>query len=202
MSDIAQTGLKEPDQVDWDKVGGSKYVAPPPAKSADGRFIVYTGQLPNKIDTTETDDDGYRQYVLDPITLVKNGQGVDGVTIRFARVGLKPWKNGNNGTALLIKATGVASKPQSTADYDKAIGVVRGKVAPLTIDWQARDKNTGETVRGYDNFPEDPQRPGFKKAILKQGDTYKDENGVEQTVKADVLFANAQLRFFEAGGRK
>lgn len=126
---------------------------------------------------------------------------MDGYEIRFARVGLKPWKNGNNGAAILIKATGVPSKPQSTADYDKAVNMVRGKVAPLTVDWEARDKNTGETVRGYENFPDDPTRPGQKKCILKAGDTYKDENGVEQTVKTDVLFANARLRFFEAGKR-
>ena len=200
MSDVNQLGLKEPSQVDWDKVGGSNYQPPPKAKNG-GKFVTYFGQLPSTIETTEQDDDGYRQYVLDPIKLVKNGNGVDGYTIRFARVGLKPWSNGNNGTALLLKAAGVTTKPQKTAEYDTAIKGIKGRVVPFTLDWQARNKETGETVRGYDNFPDDPTRPGEKKTILKAGDTYRDENGAEQLVKSEVLFANAQLRFFEAKGK-
>lgn len=199
MADTNQMSLREPEQTDWDKVGGSKYTAPPPAKDTTGRYIIYTGQLPSKIPTDQTDDDGYRVYLLDPVKLVKNGNGIDGVEIRFARVGLRPFKNGNNSAALLIKAAGVGAKPQKTAEYDKAVQMVAGKVAPFTIDWEARDKNSGELVRGYDNFPEDPLRPGFKKAVLKAGDTYRDANGEEQVVQSDVLFANARIRFFEAG---
>ena len=196
MADMSGTNMKEPDQVDWDKVGGSKYTAPHKAKEGD-KFITYFGQLPSTIEE-DTDDDGYRTYLLDPIKLVKNGNGVDGYTLRFSRVGLKPWKNGNNGTAQMIKAAGVTSKPQKTSEYDAAVKLVRGKVAPFTIDWSARNKGTGETVRGYDNFPDDPTRPGQKKSVLEAGDTYRDENGAEQVVKSEVLFANAQLRFFEA----
>mgnify|MGYP001592751921 FL=1 len=197
MSDMSGTKLNEPNQVDWDKVGGSSYTPPPPAQDASGKNIVYFGQLPTTI-VEETDDDNYRQYGLDPIKLVKNGNGVDGYTIRFARVGLKPWKNGNNGAALLLKGAGVNAKPQTTAEYDTAMKAVRGKVVPFTIDWEARNKETGETIRGFESFPEDPQRPGQRKTILKQGDTYLDGNGVEQIVKSEVLFANARVRFFES----
>ena len=196
MSDMSGTKLVEPNQVDWDKVGGSNYTPPPPAQDPTGKNIVYFGQLPTTI-TEETDDDGYRQYGLDPIKLVKNGNGVDGYIIRFARVGLKPWKNGNNGTAILIKGAGVNARPQTTAEYDSAMKAVRGKVVPFTIDWEARNKETGETIRGFENFPLDPARPGQRKTILKLGDTYT-LDGVEQTVKSEVLFANARVRFFEA----
>jgi len=188
-------GLNEPNQVDWDKVGGSSYQPPPPAQDATGKNIVYFGQLPTTI-VEETDDDNYRTYQLDPIKLTKNGPGVDGYTIRFARVGLKPWSNGNNGTALLLKGAGIAARPQTTAEYDKAMSQVKGKVVPFTIDWEARNKETGETIRGYANFPLDPTRPGMRKTILKAGDTYTID-GVEQTVKSEVLFANARVRFFE-----
>lgn len=202
MTDSAQMSLKEPEQVNWDKVGGSNYIAPPKAKDASGKYITYFGQLPSKIETTETDDAGYRQYLLDPIKLVKNGaNGGDGTTIRFARVGLKPWSNGNNGTAILLKAAGVSQKPQKTAEYDQAIKTIGGKIVPFSIEWSARNKETGETVRGYSNFPDDPTRPGEKKSILKAGDTFLDENGVSQVVQSEVLFANAQLRFFEAKGK-
>src|SRR4051812_7148641 len=96
MGDTQQTNLKEPDQVDWDKVGGSNYQAPPPAEDATGKAVVYFGQLPSTIETDAVNDDGYREYVLDPIKLTKNGNGVDGYVIRFSRVTLKPWKNGGN----------------------------------------------------------------------------------------------------------
>ena len=206
MSDMSGTKLQEPSQVDWDKVGGSSYVPPPPAQDQTGKNIVYLGQLPTEIvgvptpgnPTGDTDDDGYRQYQLDPIKLVKNGAGVDGYTIRFTRVGLKPWKNGNNGTALLLKGAGVSMKPQVTAEYDNAIRTIKGKIVPFTIDWEARNKETGETVRGFTNFPEDPTRPGQRKSILKAGDTYTDGDGATQVVKSEVLFANARVRFFEA----
>src|SRR3990167_10998399 len=181
MTDMSGTKLNEPSQVDWDKVGGSNYIPPPPAQDASGKNIVYLGQLPTTI-VEETDDDNYRQYILDPIKLVKNGNGVDGYTIRFTRKGLKPFKNGGNGVAALLKGAGVNAKPQSTAEYDAAIKLARGKVVPFTIDWEARNKETGETVRGFTSFPEDPTRPGQRKTILKQGDTYKDENGVETVV--------------------
>jgi len=67
---------------------------------------------------------------------------------------------------------------------------------PLTLDWTARNKDTGESIRGYQNFPDDPDHPGQKKAILHAGDTYRDRDGATQTVKADVLFANAVVRYF------
>lgn len=199
MSDNSQLALKEPEQVDWEKIGGSNYTPPPPAKDQAGKNIVYFGQLPNEIKVDETDDDGYRTYVLDPIKLVKNNNGADGYIIRFGSVSLKPWKNGNNSAALLIKAAGVNSKPQKTTEYDQVVRQLGKRVVPFTVDWEARNKDTGEKVRGYDNFPDDPSRPGMKKSILKAGDTYKDENGADQVVKSEVLFANARVRFFEAG---
>ena len=196
MSDMSGTKLNEPTQVDWDKVGGSNYIAPPPAQDAAGKNIVYLGQLPTTI-TPETDDNNYRQYQLDPIKLVKNGNGVDGYTIRFTTKGLKPFSNGGNGIAPLLKGAGIQAKPQTTAEYDAAMQQARGKVVPFTIDWVARNKETGEKVQGYTNFPEDPTRPGQRKAILKKGDTYTDASGVTQTVESEVLFANARVRFFE-----
>lgn len=196
MADVNGLGLKEPDQVDWEKLGkASNYVAPPPVKGADGRYIIYFGQLPTTI-TLDVDDNGFRTYLLDPIKLVKNGAGIDGRELRFTRVGLKSFSNGNNSTALLLKSVGSPTKPQKTAEYDAAVKQVAGKVASFSIDWEARNKDTGETVRGYDNFPDDPDRPGMKKSILRQGDTYM-EDGVERTVQSEVLFANPRIRFFE-----
>lgn len=199
-NNVAGVGLKEPEQVDWEKIGaGSTYVPPPQAKGVDGKYTTFFGQLPQvKVSNEDVTDDGYRFYQFDPIKIVQSKQtGVDGYQIRFSRTSLKPFKNGSNSTAILLKAAGVAAKPQKTSEYDSAIKLVSGKVVPLTIEWVARNKDTGEQVRGYDNFPDDPQRPGQKKSILKKGDTYKNADGETVTVESDVLFANAQLRFFE-----
>lgn len=197
--DMSGKGLQEPTQVDWDKLGASKFTPPPPAKDANGKYITYFGQLPSDIkeEVMETDDGSFRQYLLDPIKVVKSGSA-DGLELRFTRVSLKPFKNGNNAAALLLKAAGVAGKPQKTSEYDSAVKAVRGKVVPFTLDWRAYNKDTGEQIRGYDNFPNDDTRPGQKKVVLKEGDTYTDEDGNTQTVKSEVLFANAQVRFFES----
>lgn len=196
-------GLKEPQQIDWDNYNpGSVFTVPPPALDPEGKAIIYTGQLPSVIGT-EQDNDGYRRYLLDPIKLVKNGNGVDGATIRFARASVKPYeKNGKtqNASAVgnLLRSAGVTAKPQTTAEYDAAVTASRGRIVSFTLDWEARDKNTGEQVRGYANFPNDPERPGQKKAILHAGDEYTAADGTKQTVKADVLFANARVRSFIA----
>lgn len=198
MADVNGKNLAEPTQVDWDKVGGGSYTPPPAARDAAGNYIRYFGQLPLTV-VEDVNDNQYRTYVFDPIKLVKNeNKSVDGYELRFTRTSLQPFKNGSNSTAILLKAAGVQAKPQKTAEYDSAIKMVKGKVVPFSIEWQARNKETGETVRGYENFPDDPTRPGQKKSILKAGDTYRDQDGNEQVVQSEVLFANAQLRFFEA----
>ena len=197
--DMSGKGLQEPTQVDWDKLGASKFTPPPPAKDANGKWITYFGQLPTEIKEEEFDTDGgkVRSYLLDPIKVVKSG-AADGLELRFSRVNLKSFKNGNNSAALLLKAAGVAGKPQKTAEYDAAIKTVRGKVVPFTLDWRAKNRDTGEEIRGYDNFPNDDTRPGQKKVVLKAGDIYTDGDGNTKTVQSEVLFANAQVRFFES----
>ena len=205
--DTAGLGLKEPSQIDWDNYNpGSKYQAPPAAKGGDGKNIIYTGQLPTAI-VQEQDDQGYRRYLLDPIKLVKNGNGVDGYTLRFTRASVKPFERAGkvqNASSVgnVLRSAGVAAKPQKTAEYDAAMNAVKGRVVTFTIDWEARNKDTGEQVRGFDNFPDDLDRPGQKKAVLKAGDTYKTSEGETKVVQSEVLFANARVRYFVDPSRK
>jgi hypothetical protein len=205
---VAGLTLREPDQIDWDNYNpGGKFVAPPPAVGADGKPIVYYGQLPSTLgpDAFAVTKDGYRQYVLDPITLVKGG-AFDGYRFRFTRVSTKPFIDGKtqkpknaNGAGNLLRSVGLTAKPQKNAEYDAAIKLTAGKVAAFTIDWRAKNKDTGEEVRGYENFPDDPTRPGQKKAILRaaDGDTYRDASGAQVPVTSEVLFANAEVRWFQ-----
>lgn len=208
-TDIAGTSLAEPEQIDWDNYNpGSKFTPPPPALGVDGKALVYYGTLPTTVKAEVDEKSNMRTYLLDPIKLVRSGSA-DGYEIRFTRVGLKQFTNKKTGKPInasmagnLLRSVGITAKPQRTAEYDAAMNLTKGKVASFTIDWQARNKDTGEAIYGYENFPDDPIRPGQKKAVLKAGDTYRDKDGATQVVKADVLFANAKVRFFVDPNRK
>ena len=206
MSDMSQTSLREPDRTDWDNynVGGS-YQAPPPALGPDGQPIVYYG-VAEVIKEIEPDNE-LLNYQLDPIKLVRSGQQ-DGKTLRFTRASLKPFeKNGQsmkgNPTKLgnYLRACGVQAKPQTNSEWRAAIEATKGRPFGFTVDWEAYNTATQERVKGFLSFPEDPERPGQRKSILKRGDvvTLRDAKGnVTGTheVQSDVLFANARVRYF------
>lgn len=211
MADTSGLNLNNPPQIDWDNYNpGSKYTPPPVPVGGDGKNLVFTGQVQGI--TPGEDKDNNRQYVLDPIKLVKMGQGLDGYEIRFTYVGTKPFeKNGKpiNASPVgnVLKSAQVVAKPQTVNQYDAAMNMVKGRTVQFTADWEARNKETGETVRGYSNFPPDPERPGQRKAILKKGDTYTvtDKTGAvveTKTVQSEVLFANLKARYFIDPNRK
>ena len=219
-NDTAQIGLKEPEQTDWNSAyNSSKYQAPPPAIGPDGKPIIYRGVV-GKVETTSPDQ-GYLNILLDPIKIVKSGS-FDGQEIRFTRVSTRPFMRRNNDTGELeplkgnpnalgkfLRGAGLSAKPQTNAEYMAAAKMVSGKEVAFTIDWEAYNKDTGERIRGYASFPDDPERPGQKKSILKRGDVIvlRDGQGnVTETkkVESEVLFANARLKYFQdvkGGGR-
>ena len=213
MNDIAQQNLTEPAQVDWANYGKSGYQPPPPALDANGKTIVYQGKAEVTIDEPDSGDLGtFLQYKLDPLTII-GPQGA-GYQIKFTRASTRPYlvtgpdgqkvpKKGNpNRLADYLRAAGATAKPQLNNEYQAAVNLIKSKPFSFTIDWEAYDKETGERVKGYNAFPDDPERPGFKKAILKAGDVVNVLNqkgevtGQTQVVKSHVLFANARLRFF------
>lgn len=210
MNDLAQTGLKEPEKLDWDSAfSGSKYQAPPPAMGPDGKPIVYHGMVAEAKQTEA--DQGYLNYQID-LKFVRAGE-YDGRPIRtwastrpFMKRGqsgdLEPIKGNPNALAKFLRGAGLQAKPQTNNEYVASVKAVNGKAIPFTIDWEAKNKDTGEVVRGYLNFPEDPERPGQRKSILKTGDvvTERDNKGNiigTRTVTSDVLFANPRLKYFQ-----
>jgi hypothetical protein len=218
MSNIAQIGLREPEQVDWANynAGGSTFQAPPPALGPDGKPIVYYGSVDEATETSP--DQGYLNYLLDPIKITKSGTH-DGYTIRFTRASVRPFTKGKdeagnpipmkgnpNTLANFLRACQSQGKPQTNEQFRATVKACNKKIFPFTIDWEAYNKDTQEVIRGYKNFPDDPDRPGQKKAILKKGDTYtvsdRQGNVVEvKTVESDVLFANARLKYFQDPSR-
>jgi hypothetical protein len=211
--DTAGLNLREPEKMDWDNYNpGTRYMPAPQAGTFDatGKYVekVFFGQLPTNIVQEVNQKTELRQYLLDPIKLVRSGEA-DGYEIRFTRAGVKMWVNSKTGKPMnasmvgnLLKSVGITAKPQRTAEYDAAMKLAAGKVAAFTIDWEAKNSETGEKVEGYVNFPDDPARPGQKKAVLKEGDVYRTKEGLEAKVTSPVLFANARVKFFVDPNRK
>jgi hypothetical protein len=216
MTDTAQLNLREPAKVDWDNLGNSStFLPPPPALDENDKPITYQGIVADV--KTEADRDGYLQFVLDPVKLVKTPTGKhDGYEIRFTRASVAPFtklnpstgerepmKGNPNAAAKFLKSTGLQAKPQTNSEYQASAERVKGKPALFTIDWEAYNKDTGERVKGFKAFPIDPERPGQRKAILRKGDVYNvlDSKGQPtnevKTVESEILFANAKVKFFQ-----
>ena len=212
----AQTNLREPDPMNWDEYagGGSSYQAPPPALGPDGKSIQYFVKVKPKFDEAKdftATQEGFRSYQLGPLEVVKSGSA-DGYKINFKWVNVK--KRERNGKVIdsssagdFIRSAGITTKAQKNAEYDQAVRTTAGRVVPVVLDWEARNKDTEEKISGYLAFPLDPAT-GQRKAILKKGDVYNvlDEKGqpTGQTaeVKSEVLFANAYVRYFRDPNKK
>jgi hypothetical protein len=208
-NDIAQQNLREPEQVDWDNLGKSSYVAPPPALGPDGKAIVYFGQV-SEVKKTDPDQ-GYLNFQID-FKVVKSNIA-DGLRVRTwlsarpfmskdAEGNLMPLKGNPNKLAQFLRSAGLQAKPQTNSEYEASVKAASTKTVPFTIDWEAKNKDTGETVRGYNSFPDDPERPGQKRSILKAGDVYNeiDSKGNiigTKTVQSEILFANVRLKYFQ-----
>jgi hypothetical protein len=222
-NDTAQLSLREPEQINWDSfdTGGSKYVAPPPALGPDGSPITYYGVAEISEETNYPEKhpvtgEPVLTFTLDPIKIVKSGPA-DGQLIRFGRMSTRPFtRKGVDGEVKLLNANSIGNflrscgmvnaKPNTNEAYRAAVKSCVGKMFSFTIDWEARNKDTGEKISGYLSFPEDQDRPGTRKSILRQGDVYSvvDRKGAVLEVKrveSEVLFANARLKFFQDPSR-
>lgn len=215
-NDISQLNFTEPGQTDWDNYGKSGWQAPPPAKGPDGQYIAYTGvaksigveeAYPEKDDAGQT----YLTIQLNDLQIADPGK-YQGYELKFTKAGRKPYtvagpdgkrvpKKGNpSKLGDYLRAVNSQGKPQTNAEFLATAKQSAGRKFQFTIDWEARNKDTGEVIKGYDAFPDDPDYPGQKKAILKEGDFYNEVVdgkivGVKK-VQSQVLFANAKLRFF------
>lgn len=210
-NDTAQINLKEPEQADWDTLSkGSSYAPPPPAEGPDGKPITYFGTVA-EVKLADNDDNGYLNYQVD-MKFVRSGS-YDGRQIRTwvstrpfmkkdAGGTLQPIKGNPNSLAKFLLAAGLQAKPQTNSEYSAAVKLVNGKAIGFTLDWEAKNKDTAETVRGFRRFPEDSERPGQRKTILKAGDVLNelDSKGNvigTSTVQSEILFANARLKYFQ-----
>lgn len=217
MSDISQLNFTEPGQTDWDNYGKSGWTPPPPAKGPDGQYIVYTGVAKSigiEEAYPEKDDNGqtYLTLQLNDLTIADPGK-YQGYELKFTKAGRKPYtsvgpdgkrvpKKGNpSRLGDYLRSAGSQGKPQTNPEYLATAKQAAGRKFQFSIEWEAKDKDTGEQIKGYDAFPDDPINGG-KKAILKEGDFYNElgadnkPTGNQKKVQAKTLFANARVRFF------
>lgn len=207
MTDTSQLNLREPEQCDWDTAySGSKYVAPPPALGPDGKAITYEGTI-KEAKVVDPDEGGFLNYQFD--IEISNGSRSrvwastrpftkdDGTGTRVAIKG-SPNKLGS-----LLRSAGLQAKPQTNADYQASVRAIisQNKKVRFTLDWEANNKDTGEKIKGFNAFPVEPSTGG-RKPILKAGDTVNllDPKGQiigTTTVKSEVLFANARVKYFQ-----
>lgn len=202
--DTAQLNLTEPAQCDWDTAySGGKYIAPPPALDPAGKPITYQGII--KTATLTDPDEGYLNYMVDFELPNGSRARVWASTRPFFKTdgsGNKVAVAGNpNKLGSLLKSAGLQAKPQTNSDYQASVRSVINRKASFTLDWEARNKETGEVVKGYNAFPVDVAT-GLRKAILRAGDTINllgEKGAIVGTteVKSEVLFANPRIKYFQ-----
>lgn len=207
MNDIAQYNLAKVPQVDWENYG-KQTIAPPDALDAGGKPIVYFGVA--EAATEQEPVDGYLSYLVDPIVLVGGATG-NGYQIRFTRVNARPYgsgspagpKKGNpNKLADFLRSTGLQAKPINEDQFRACVQQVVNlkRQFGFTIDWYAKDKQTGEVVKGFNAFPVGPD--GKRKWVLHAGDVINtldakgQPTGATTVLKAETVFANAELKYF------
>ena len=208
---MAETaGLREPDQMNWDKHNpGSTWQAPPVPVNASGEAIIYRATLPKSLgspDSLDVTDEGFRSFEAGPLKLTGNNNSADGYEIRFYTVNVKKFTNKKTGEPMevssaskLLRAAGIQDRPQKNVEYEAAMKKAAGRNIQLALDWRAKDKESGVVLaQTYAEFPDDPMNPGRKLAILKRGQ--KMPNGT--VVTSEVAFANAQVRFVVDPSRK
>lgn len=186
MNDLAQTKLREPEQVDWDNYnsGGGTYTPPPPALDAAGRSITYYGKITaaeKRANAYQVDDEGnaYLNFALDGLKIT--GPTNAGYELRFTEASTKPFtkpdgsggrapiKGNPNALANYLRACGLQAKPQTNDQYEAAVRAAAPKTFGFTLDWFAKSKDTGEQIKGYASFPDDPERPGRRSRFCGGG---------------------------------
>lgn len=193
---IAGLNLKQPAAIDWSNFHtGSKYQVPPPAKTDKGQYVTYQAKLGPTVGqdaTLDADDDGNLVVKAGPVTLA------GGYVVTFYDVSTRQFTNKKTGEPInanslgkLFKACGVQGKPQTNNEYIQFAKACANKNLSVCIDWRAKNKDTGEEIKGYENFPDDPKRPGEKMAVIPAGTQLPDG----RVTTSEVLFANAVIKF-------
>lgn len=175
MPDISQLNLNEPDQVDW--------AAYQTASAGSGKPLPPAGTYTGVAEKFEYQSkDGKLVVLADPIKIVAPTNA--GYDLRFTRISSKKYSN-RNASPLgdYLKAQASLAQPRSNQDYVDAVEQTVGRPFQFQLDWEAYDKETGETLaRTMADFPDDGQ--GGKQRFITNPAT------------GNKVWANARIKRF------
>jgi hypothetical protein len=168
MSDAVQLDLDAQFGIDWDHYDtGSKLTPPPQATDGAGAPITYFGQVAPEVASLPDEQlfsktlEGNLKVTIPSITLINNGNGVDGITLKFVRMSGKRYTNKKTGLPTnasqlgnYIRSAQLASlKPNSEETFKAAVRASAGRMVAFQLDWSVYDKQAKkEVLKGYGNF--------------------------------------------------
>lgn len=168
--------FEPPDYDNYDDGAPQGSYAPPDP----GR---YTGKVPLITDEAfGKTQEGYLSVLVDPIEILGNG----GHTVRFTYLSAKKYKNREASQVTdFLRSCGIAARPKTNEEVKAAVKQASGRTFQFGLDWEARNKTTGEKVKGKANFPQDPADPNKKLPYILD------------TVDANKRWwANGRIRYF------
>ncbi len=158
--------LRQPEQVNWDKykVPGD-FTPPPQPKDADGKPLQFKATAPPAFEFSATQE-GFLMAKIDPITILEGS--AKGYQIRFTNASAKKFTNRKTNEQIeasmlgnYLRSVDKNLRPQTNADYIKAVESTARRAFSFTADWDAYDSEAQKSVaEKYEDFPVDPANPG------------------------------------------
>jgi hypothetical protein len=171
--DISGLKLKKVDKTDWDQypAGGGGPIAPP---HLPGRYYF---KVPDVKDMQFEAKDGDLVCIMD--LSIENPEAGKDAILKFERISTKPYQKGKRKGATragdFLRACGSDAKPGSDPqEWADAIAECALAVGQCWVDWDCYDSE-GEVslADSYDDFPDDPNKPGEKLPYIVKGEGEK-----------------------------
>lgn len=162
-ADVAQTGLKQFDPIDYEKyedAGASKSYAPPAPGKYTGRAPIIKDDGTDVISETNSfgrTQQGYLKLQLDPIEVLDAPQGP--YQVRFTRLSGKKSANRNASQIVdFLRACGIAARPMNEQELRAACRMASGRTFQFSLTWEGYNKDTQTRYR-LEDFPLDENAP-------------------------------------------
>ena len=169
MTDINSLDLKEPETSYWDDYED-------PKSGGSGSALLPKGEYLVQIVPGSMDFQADKQRNLVAVTTLRVLDGPEaGKEVRFQRFSVRPYpyrRGSEAGDLLRVVRPGVT--PRSNTEWEQALRGCEGMPFKAYGDWEAYDKQTGQSLKGMENFPvgSDGERIGVVVKADPQGVEY------------------------------
>lgn len=193
MADVAMLALCEPEQIDFDNYqdgGESKSFAPPVEGRYTAKAPIFKDDGTNVISPTNdfgTTQANRMKVRIDPIEMV----GVD-YKLKFHSLSIKKYANREGNQILdFLRACGIPVRPKTNQEYREAVKMASGRPFQFGLVWEAWNRDTGETLKGMANFPDDEQNPTKKQPWIADPSGAEDDKG-----RPKRIWANGKVKYY------